>query len=221
MSDQFFRWDWVADHLEEIRIYFIEHLTLTVLAVGVGLMISFPLALLAFRHRRFYAPIASITGILYTIPSLALFSLLIPITHVSVLTAEIGLVSYTLLILIRNIVTGLEGVSSDVKEAATGMGFTPRQLLWKVELPLALPAIAAGIRIATVTTIGLVTVTALIGYGGLGQFILLGLNRTFNTAIILGGVLSVVFAVAADFILLRAERLLTPWSRAALKRAVA
>lgn len=221
MSDQFFRWDWVADHVEEIRIYFIEHLTLTGLAVGVGLLISFPLALLAFKHRRFYGPIASITGILYTIPSLALFSLLIPITHVSVLTAEIGLVSYTLLILIRNIVTGLEGVSSDVKEAATGMGYTARQLLWKVELPLALPAIAAGIRIATVTTIGLVTVTALIGYGGLGQFILLGLNRTFNTAIILGGVLSVIFAVAADFLLLRAERLLTPWSRASHERAVA
>ena len=221
MSDQFFRWDWVADHVEEIRIYFIEHLTLTGLAVGVGLLISFPLALLAFKNRRFYGPIASITGILYTIPSLALFSLLIPITHVSVLTAEIGLVSYTLLILIRNIVTGLEGVSSDVKEAATGMGYTARQLLWKVELPLALPAIAAGIRIATVTTIGLVTVTALIGYGGLGQFILLGLNRTFNTAIILGGVLSVIFAVAADFLLLRAERLLTPWSRASHERAVA
>ena len=213
MSDQFFRWDWVIDHVEEIRIYFLEHLTLTIIAVGVGLLISFPLALFAFKHRRFYAVVASVTGILYTIPSLALFSLLIPITHVSVLTAEIGLVSYTLLILIRNIVTGLEGVSSDVKEAATGMGYTQRQLLWKVELPLALPAIAAGIRIATVTTIGLVTVTALIGYGGLGQFILLGLNRTFNTAIILGGVLSVVFAVAADFLLLRAERLLTPWSR--------
>jgi osmoprotectant transport system permease protein len=126
-------------------------------------------------------------------------------------------VSYTLLILIRNTVTGLEGVSPDAKDAAVGMGYTRRQLLWRVELPLALPAIAAGIRIATVTTIGLVTVTSLIGKGGLGYFILFGLSRTFSTAIVLGSVLSILFAVSADFILIRVERLLTPWSRRTLE----
>jgi osmoprotectant transport system permease protein len=155
-----------------------------------------------------------VSGLLYTIPSLALFAALQPFTGLSTTTAEIGLVSYTLLILIRNIVAGLDGVSADVKEAAIGMGYTRRQLLWRVEIPLALPAIVAGLRIATVTTIGLVTVTALIGKGGLGYFILLGLSRTFTTAIILGAGASVLLAILADFVLLRAERLLVPWSRA-------
>jgi osmoprotectant transport system permease protein len=146
--------------------------------------------------------------------------ILVPIFHLTTTTAEIGLVSYTLLILIRNIVSGLEGVPADTKEAALGMGYTRRQLLWKIELPLALPVIIAGIRIATVTTIGLVTVTALIGKGGLGQFILQGLQQFFSTPTILGAVLSVLLALAADGLLLLAQRLLTPWARAARGRAV-
>ena len=211
--NELFRWDWVFDHLEEIRIQGAEHLQLTFLAIAIGLLISFPLAVLAYRNRKLYAPVTVVTGILYTIPSLALFAILTPFTGLSFVTAEIGLVGYTLLILIRNIVAGLEGVPADVREAATGMGYSPSQMLWRVELPLALPVIIAGIRIATVTTIGLVTVTALIGQGGFGYFILLGLSRFFSTATILGAVLSVALAVIADRLLILLERRLSPWSR--------
>ncbi len=210
---ELFRWQWVLDHLEEIQVQALEHVQLTVLAVGIGLLVSFPLAIYAYRHRAFYGPITVVTGILYTIPSLALFALLTPFFGLSFTTAEIGLVSYTLLILIRNIVAGLGSVPADVKEAATGMGYSPRQMLWRVELPLALPVIIAGVRIATVTTIGLVTVTALIGQGGFGYFILLGLSRFFSTATILGAALSVLLAVTADRLLLLLERSLTPWQQ--------
>ena len=220
-AEPLFEFDWVLDHLDDVWQRLGEHIVLTLLAVGIGLAISFPLAILAHRHRRLYAPITWFTGLLYTIPSLALFALLVPITHISTTTAEIGLVSYTLLILIRNIVTGLDGVPADVKEAAQGMGYTDRQILWRVELPLALPAVVAGIRIATVTTIGLVTVTALIGKGGLGFFILRGLRQFFSTAIILGAGLSVILAVFADALLLGAEWLLAPWRRASRRAAVA
>ena len=210
--DEFFRWQWALDHLEEIRIQGLEHLQLTFLAVAIGLAISFPLSVYAYRHRWFYGPLTVVTGILYTIPSLALFALLTPFTGLSFTTAEIALVGYTLLILIRNIVAGLSGVPTDVREAAIGMGYSKRQLLWRVELPLALPVIAAGIRIATVTTIGLVTVTALIGQGGFGYFILLGLSRFFSTATVLGAVLSIALAVIADQLLLMLERRLSPWA---------
>jgi osmoprotectant transport system permease protein len=220
-AEPLFEVDWVIDHLDDVAQRLTQHAVLTGLAVGIGLAISFPLAVLAHRHRRLYPPVAWFTGLLYTIPSLALFALLVPITHISTTTAEIGLVSYTLLILIRNIVTGLEGVPSDVKEAARGMGYTERQILWNIEFPLALPAIVAGIRIATVTTIGLVTVTALIGKGGLGYFILLGLQRFFSTPIILGAGLSVALAVLADAALLGTQWLLAPWQRAAARRGVA
>jgi osmoprotectant transport system permease protein len=207
------RWDWIGRHGHLILMQLGQHLELTGLAVGIGLAISLPLGILAHRRRRLYGPITGITGLLYTIPSLALFAALVPITGFSTTTAEIGLVSYTLLILIRNLVVGLNEVPADAKEAALGMGFTQRQLLWRVELPLALPVVAAGVRIATVTTIGLVTVTALIGKGGLGHFILEGKQNSFPTEVLLGAVLSVALAVTADGVLLLAERLLTPWSR--------
>jgi osmoprotectant transport system permease protein len=209
---ELFRWSWVFDNLEDIGARSWEHVVLTAIAVGVGFLISFPVGVYAFRHRRAYGPIAGLAGILYTIPSLALFAMLVPFTGLSTTTAEIGLVSYTLLILIRNVVGGLRSVPPDAREAALGMGYSSRQLLWRVELPLALPVIIAGVRLATVTVIGLVTVTALIGQGGLGYFILLGLERFFATATIVGGVLSVVLAVVADRLLALAERLLTPWA---------
>ncbi len=209
----FIRWDWIADHLEEIGAQTLEHLILTGLAVGIGLLISLPLAIYAYRHRWAYAPLTWFTGFLYTIPSLALFVILMPFTGLSRTTAEIGLVSYTLLILIRNIVGGLNSVPDDAKEAAIGMGYTRRQLLWKLELPLAMPVIIAGLRVATVTTVGLVTVTALIGQGGLGQFILQGLQRFFATMTLVGAVGSVLLAVGLDALLLLAQRLLTPWTR--------
>jgi osmoprotectant transport system permease protein len=216
----FWDWGWVFDHLGLIGDRLLQHITLTAIAVGVGLAISFPLAVLAYRRRGLYPPIAWITGILYTIPSLALFSLLLPFTGLSTLTAEIGLTSYTLLILIRNTVTGLAGVPEDVKDAAHGMGYTAGQLLWRVELPLALPAGVAGLRIATVTTIGLVTVTALIGKGGLGALMLGGFRRLYpEIMIVVGLVLSVGLAVTLDALLLAGQRVLSPW--AARRRAVA
>lgn len=210
--NELFRWDWVFDHADEIKVQAVEHLQLTFFAVIVGLLISFPLAVLAHRYKRFYVPLTVVTGILYTIPSLALFAILTPFTGLSFTTAEIGLVGYTLLILIRNIVAGLAGVPADVREAATGMGYSQNQLLWKVELPLALPVIVAGIRIATVTTIGLVTVTALIGQGGFGYFILLGLSRFFSTATLVGAGLSILLAVVMDRLLIFMEHRLTPWA---------
>jgi osmoprotectant transport system permease protein len=206
---------WIDANREEIVARLYEHVELTGLAVALGFVISFPFGVLAHRRRRLYGPIAGVTGLLYTIPSLALFAFLVPYTGLSTTTAEIGLVSYTLLILIRNIVAGLDSVPTDVLEAARGMGYSRRQLLWRVQLPLAVPVIVAGIRIATVTTIGLVTVTALIGKGGFGIFILQGL-RAFgnnNEATVMGALLSIALAVAADAVLVVCERLLTPWAR--------
>ena len=208
---------WVANNLDRIGELLVEHIWLTALAVSIGLVISFVLALLIRRFPRLSAPILGATGMLYAIPSLALLALLIPITGLtSYLTAEIALVSYTLLILTRNIVEGLNGVPRDAVEAAQGMGFTSLGRLLRVELPLALPVIIAGVRIATVTTIGLVTVTALIGLGGLGYLIVvLGVNRgSFGiTATLTGVVLAVVLAVVADLALLALQRALTPGAR--------
>ena len=166
-------WSWIGRHLDDIAASVAEHVLLTVIAVVGGLVIAFALTLVIRRARWTSPPITFLAGTLYTIPSLALFALLVPITGFTLLTAEIGLIGYTLLILIRNLLAGLDGVPQDVTEAARGMGYTTGAMLWRVELPLALPVIIAGVRIATVTTIGLVTVTALIGQGGLGQQILL------------------------------------------------
>ncbi|CAN5147218.1 ABC transporter permease [soil metagenome] len=206
-------WNWVGDHRTLIFDLARAHVELTVLAVVMGLALSFPLALAARRWRLLYSPVLSATGVLYAIPSLALFALLLPWTGLTRTTALIGLVSYTLLILVRNIVAGLDAVPSEVSEAATAMGMRSPRRLWSVELPLALPAVVAGIRVATVTTIGLVTVAALIGHGGLGQLILDGLNRDFRTPLVVGSALSVVLAGAADVALVGVQRLLTPWAR--------
>jgi osmoprotectant transport system permease protein len=208
---------WIVDNLDRIGELLLEHVYLTLLAVGLGLVISFALALLIRDRPRLYGPIIGGTGILYAIPSLALFALLTPITGLgTVLTAEIALVGYTLLILTRNIVEGLRGVPADAIEAAAGMGYTTSQRLLRVELPLALPVITAGIRIATVSTVGLVTVTALIGLGGLGYLIVtIGTQRgSFGlTSTLTGIVLAVGLAVVADLALLAVQRALTPWSR--------
>lgn len=215
-DEPFVRWDWIGRNLDDLWAATQEHIILTAIAVGVGLVLSLGLSIIALRWRRTYTPITWVTGVLYTIPSLALFAFLVPITGLTKLTAEIGLVSYTLLILIRNIVAGIDGVSESVLEAARGMGYTPRRLFTDIQLPLAMPVIIAGIRIATVTTIGLVTITALIGEGGLGFFILRGMqffSAIGTTQILAGTILSVLLAVIADLGLLALERALTPWSR--------
>lgn len=213
-ADSLIWWDWVGRHLDDIGVALGQHIQLTAIAVGVGLLVSAPLALLARRYRVLQAPILAVSGVLYTIPSIALLYLLGPITgFTTLLTVEIALVTYTLLILIRNIVTGLDSVSEDVREAARGMGYTGQGLLWRVEVPLALPSIVAGIRIATVTTIGLVTIAALLTQGGLGGLILDGINRRFPTPLMVGSLLAIALAVAADVVLLGAQRLVSPWAR--------
>ncbi len=212
-EEPLFRPDWAIDHVDEIAAQLLQHVRLTAIAVGLGLLISFPLAVLAHRNRWLLGPVGGFAGFLYTIPSLALFALLVPYTGLSTTTAEIGLVSYTLLILIRNTVSGFDGVSPEVKESAVAMGLSRREVFWSVELPMALPVVIAGIRIATVTTIGLVTVTSLIGQGGVGYFILLGLQRFFTTPILIGAVLSVALAVIADVGLQLIQRWLTPWAK--------
>jgi osmoprotectant transport system permease protein len=212
-ADSFLWWDWVDDHYDEIWDRTVEHLELTGVALGIGFALSVALSVLALRFRATYGPITWVTGLLYTIPSLALFGFLLPITGFGTLTAEIGLVSYTLLILVRNIVAGVDGVPAAVKEAADGMGYTARRRFLAVDLRLATPAIVAGLRVATVTTIGLVTVTVLIGAGGYGVLIEDGLGRNFSTPIVVGATLSVAMAVGFDLILLGIERLLTPWAR--------
>ena len=208
------RWKWIGDHTAEIKTALVQHLELTLIAVGVGFVLSMALALVILRFRITFAPINAITGVLYAIPSLALFAILFPVTGLSTLTAEIGLVGYTLLILIRNIVAGVDGVPDSVKEAADGMGYRPLKRFFAVDLRLATPAIVAGIRIAAVTTIGLVTVTFVIGFGGYGGLINDGLSRDFNTPVVVGAGLSIIMALVIDLVLVAVERLVTPWNRA-------
>jgi osmoprotectant transport system permease protein len=206
------RWDWVLRHAGDIADRLVEHVALALLAVSIGLLAAFGLALLVRRHPRLRDPILWAAGVVYTVPSLALFALLVPVTGLSRVTAEIGLVGYTLLVLLRGILNGLDSVPAEVRETAAGMGYRRQQVLWQVELPLAMPVIVGAIRVATVMTIGLVTVTALIGQGGLGYFILEGLQRFFSTPLIVGAVLSVLLAVVADVTLVAAQRWLTPWA---------
>lgn len=206
-------WDWVGRHRDTLYTAGREHVILTFWAVAIGLAIALPLGVAAWRWRRLQPLVLGVSGTIYTVPSTALFALLVPVTGLGRTTAEIGLVGYTLLILIRNVVAGLDAVPADVREAAQGMGLTPAAMLLRVELPLAVPAIVAGVRIATVTVIGLVTITALIGQGGFGQLIYDGLLRNFRTPLVLGTVASVALAVTADVALVLLERILTPWAR--------
>lgn len=208
-------WAWIADHLEALAGRTVQHLWLAAIAVGVGFAISFALAVWSIRRRAVYAPITALAGILYTIPSLALFAALVSITGISLLTAEIPLVLYTLVILVRNIVAGFDSAPLDVLEAADGMGYAPGQRLRRVQLPLAIPLMVAGLRLASVSTIGLVTISGTLGdsFGGLGFFILEGYHRgLFVTEMLVGAVPSVALAVAVDLAFVGLQRRLTPWS---------
>lgn len=215
VTDPLIRWDWVSSHLGYIGSALAQHVELTALAVGIGLVISIPLAVIAYKVRAFRSPLVAGTGLLYVIPSVALLALVQPLTgFFSITTAEVALVGYTLLILVRNTLAGLEAVPDEVREAARGMGYTSATQLWRVDLPLALPSIFAGMRVATVTTVGLVTVTAFIGQGGLGQLIIQGFNENgFHSPIVVGLVLSVAVAGVADGLLVLVERLSLPWMR--------
>ena len=215
MTDQpLVRWDWVFDHLGPIADRAGQHLYLAAIAMVVGFAISFVLAAVSIRQRRIYPAVTLLATSAYTIPSFALFAGLVAITGISTLTAEIPLVLYTLVLLIPNIVAGFDSVPLDVVDAADGMGFTRGQRWWQVELPLAVPLVVAGLRLASVSTIGLVTVSAILGdsLGGLGYYILDGYHRHFTTEILVGGLLSIALAVVADLIFVLLQRLLTPWA---------
>jgi osmoprotectant transport system permease protein len=204
--------DWIVHNFGRYETPLLQHIKLTLLAVAIGFGISFALGLLAHRRRWLVGPITQVTGILYTIPSVAMFFLLLPVTGRGTDTALVALVSYTLLIIFRNVVTGLDGVPAEARDAGRGMGLTAGQLLWRVELPLALPEIMAGLRIAVTTTVGLTALAVFAGAGGLGAVILEDVNFRSNVAV--GGALCVLLAVALDLLVLGVERALTPWSRA-------
>jgi osmoprotectant transport system permease protein len=208
-------WDWISRHTDDIQELTVKHAQLTLVAVAISIVLWVPLGVL-LRNRRIAFPGATIVaGLIYTIPSLALFAFLVPTTGIGRNTVIIGLVLYSPLILMRNTVVGLQGVPAPVQEAARGMGFTPLQTLLRVQLPLALPSIFAGIRIVTVTTVGIATIGVLVGAEGLGTLIYtMGLNRDFLTPIVVGGVVATLLAVVLDVLLVGIERLLTPWSRA-------
>jgi osmoprotectant transport system permease protein len=196
-----------------------EHLQLTAIAVGIGAVIAFAAAILAYKQNWFETPFSLLAAFLYTIPSLAFFEIMVPITGINRTSAEIALVSYTLLILFRNTLTGLRGVPRPSIDAAQAMGLTARQSLIRVELPLALPAIMAGLRIATVTTISLTTVAAFIGAGGLGEPIFDAIQTGFKTEFLGAGALAILLALVVDFILVLIQRAITPWSRRRLRGA--
>ena len=208
-------WDWISRHGDDIQELTVKHVELVVISVAISVAIWIPLGVL-LRNRRFAFPGATmVAGLIYTIPSLALFAFLVPSLGIGRNTVIVGLVLYSPLILIRNTVVGLQGVPAPVQEAARGMGFTPMQTLLRVELPLALPSIFAGIRIITVTTVGIATIGVLVGAQGLGTLIYtFGLNRDFLTPIVVGGVMATLLAIVLDLALVGVERLLTPWSRA-------
>jgi osmoprotectant transport system permease protein len=204
--------DWIAHHIGDYLSPLWRHVQLTLASVVLGFVIAFALAIVAHRRRWLTGPIVGVTGILYTIPSLALFAILIPLTGFGFTTALIPLTTYTLLILFRNIIAGLDNVPEEARDAALGMGFTERQLLWKVELPLALPEIFAGLRVATTTNVGLASLAFYAGAGGLGQQILSDI--AFKSNVLTAGLLCVLLAFALDLALLALQRALLPWQRA-------
>jgi osmoprotectant transport system permease protein len=207
---------WILDHLDDVWLRIVQHLQLTILPLLIGIVISLLLAIWAVRRPRVYGPVTAITGLLYTIPSLAAFAVLRPITGLSILTALIPLTTYTLLILFRAFAAGFTAVPAEILEAAEGMGYTRRQRLFRVELPLAVPLMISGVRLASVTTIGLATIASVLGdsFGGLGQLITEGIQNFFPTKYLLGAALSVLLAFGADFLFVRFERIVTPWAHA-------
>lgn len=214
-AQPFFDWGYVTGQWSQIAGDLVQHIVLSLVAVAIGTLIAVPMALVAWRYRLLRGVVFGVAGAFYIIPSLALFAILGPVTGyvASYPTAEIALVGYTLLILIWNTVAGLDAVPADAREAAVALGYSPSAALARVDLPLALPYVFAGLRVATSTVIGLVTVTALIGLGGLGQQITYGFGIDYATPIIVGLVLSVALAAVCDLLLVGAQRLAVPWSR--------
>ena len=214
------RWRWIADHTDDIRDNTIQHLQLVGTSLALSLLVALPIALLVYRRPAAFATANGVAGALYTIPSLAMFAFLLAIMDIGFWPAVVALVLYSLLILIRNAVVGLRNVPAPVRDAARGLGYTRVQTLMRVELPLALPAIIAGVRITAVSTVGIATIAVFVGAGGLGELIYNdGIQRgLFLTPILVGAVIAPAMALALDGLLLLAERLLTPWQRARTDR---
>ena len=209
-----FSWQYVRKNLDSLTSALEQHVALTLSAVAVAALVAIPLAVLAYRRRLVAGPVLAISGILYTIPSLALFTLLTPTLGLKFRTVLIGLVLYAIVIIVRNSLTGLRQVPADVKEAAQGMGYGPTALLWRIELPLALPSILTGLRLATVSTVALVTVGRVVGFGGFGNIILNGFDANFYKPPIMTGTLACIgLALIFDLILVGLGRLAMPWSR--------
>ena len=205
--------EYLTSRSSQLTEALIQHIWITVVSVTIGLIIAFPLALLARRYRKLEWFVVGSTTALYTIPSLALFSLLLPFTGLQASTVVIGLVLYSLTILVRNILEGLRAVPDEVRESALGMGYGRARLLFGVELPLALPSVMAGLRVATVSTVALTTVGSIIDYGGLGNLLYQAVNTQFRPQVFTASVLCVLLAIAFDLILVAAQRLMTPWTR--------
>jgi osmoprotectant transport system permease protein len=215
VEDNGFCPSWIADNLDRYKTPLIEHIELTIISVAIGFAIAFTLAILAHRRRWLIAPVTQITGILYTLPSVAVFFLLLPLTGRGTVTALIALVAYSLLIIFRNVITGLDGVPAEARDAGRGMGLTPNQLLLQVELPLAMPEIMAGLRIAVTTTVGLTALVFLAGAGGLGEAIFA--DTQFRSNVVVAGGLCVLLAIVLDLAVLGIQKALTPWTRAAAR----
>ena len=214
VSEDGFCPDWIVDNLDRYVDPLVQHVFLTVVSVAIGFAISFALALLAHRRQWLKPPISAFTSVLFTIPSVAAFLLLLPVTGRTSLTAIIALVAYTQVFLFRNAVNGLGNVPEETRDAARGMGLTDRQVLWRVELPLAVPEILAGLRIATVTTVNLATLAFFAGAGGLGEQIYQDI--TFRSNVVVAGGLAVLLAAAFDLLIIGGQRIATPWRRAAI-----
>jgi osmoprotectant transport system permease protein len=215
-ANPWFSWEYVQDNWGDLEQALVDHVLLTVETVLVAMLIAFPLAVLSYRYRWLAGPVLGVTGVLYTIPSLALFAFIAPMDAFGLTrrTVLFGLVIYALLVLVRNTLTGLQGVPPDVREAAAGMGYGRARMLWQVEVPVALPSIMAGVRVATVSTVALVTVGVVVGYGGLGGLMLRGFQNNFYRAeIMTASLLTVALGLAFDVLLAGATRLMTPWAR--------
>lgn len=212
-TNPWFSWHYLQNNWNDIARALIQHVNLTWQAVLIALMFAVPLAILARRFAAISGWIIGASGVLYTVPSLALFAVLAPFTGIGATTVLIGLVAYALLVLVRNTLVGLEQVDPEVREAARGMGYTSWQVLFRIEFPIALPTIFAGVRMATVTTVALVTVGVVVGYGGLGQLLFRGFGSNYNAEVVTATLLCLLLAFAFDLALWALGRLLTPWAR--------
>jgi osmoprotectant transport system permease protein len=208
-------WEYITTRADDLGEALVQHLGIVVASVVLGLVLAFPLALLARRYRRLEGAVVGTTTAIYTIPSLALFSLLVPLTGLGPETVVLGLGLYSLTILVRSILDGLQAVPAEVRESATGMGYAAGRLLLRVELPLALPTIMAGLRVATVSAVALTTVGAILDYGGLGDLLIAGKQSDFKAQVLVTSALCVLLAVVLDLLLVAVQRALTPWTRTA------